>query len=135
MSPHKESAVAHNSRRERTAFVVLACVIVAAIAFVSFLPNGDKHLLHTRGRYHSWGHLVAFSVVGYVAARISRSSYARVLIFIGSLVFGLGIEVGEHFVFHNPLEWKDVLVDAFGVVGGTLIAMVSAPKETDSTLH
>jgi hypothetical protein len=129
VSPRKESSVPRNSSRERIVFLVLGCVLVAAVAIVSFLPIGDKYLLHTRGRFHFWGHLLAFFVVAYIAARISRSTYTRVLLFLGSLAFGLGIEVGEHLVFGSVLEWKDVLVDSLGVVGGTLIAVVSAPRK------
>jgi hypothetical protein len=132
VSPHKESGVPRNSGRERIAFLALGCVLVGAIAFVSFLPIEDKYLLHTRGRFHFWGHLLVFFVVAYVAVRISRSTYARVLFFLGSLAFGVGIEVGEHFAFGSVLEWKDVLVDSLGVVGGALIAVVSTPKERES---
>ena len=87
--------------------------------------------MHTNGRYHSWGHLLAFSVVAYLAARTARSFQERLLFFAGSLIFGLGIEVAEHFVFKSPLEWKDVVVDAAGVIGGTVLALVSVPNQPD----
>jgi hypothetical protein len=75
---------------------------------------------------------LAFSIVALLAVRISRSVLVRILVFIGSLLFGFGIESAEHLVYHNLLEWKDVLVDALGVIGGTLIGLLTAPKETDS---
>jgi hypothetical protein len=53
----------------------------------------------------------------------------RILVFIGSLLFGLGIESAEHLVYHNLLEWKDVLVDALGVIAGTLIGILATPKK------
>jgi hypothetical protein len=58
----------------------------------------------------------------------------RILFFVFALIFGFGIEIGEHLLFQGPLEWKDVLVDAMGVICGTVAAMVSAPKETDAAL-
>ncbi len=113
--------------RRSTISIALACVVVAAVAIVSFLPGADKRVLHTSGRLHSWGHLTVFAVVGYVAGRTSSSRKTRVLVFLGALIFVLGIEFGEHLVFHNPLEWKDVLVDGLGVVAGTLFALATAP--------
>lgn len=75
------------------------------------------------GRFHSLGHLLDFSIVALLAVRISRSVLVRIPIFIGSLLLGFGIESAEHLVYHNLLEWKDVLVDALGAIGGTLIGL------------
>ncbi len=127
MISQPESAPARNARKQRNIYTVLACVVFPAVIVISFLPNEDKHLLHTRGRFHSVGHFVVFCVVAYVASRSARSLRARLVVFGASLVLGFGIEVAEHLVFHAPLEWKDVLVDAAGVIGGTLIAILSRP--------
>jgi uncharacterized membrane protein len=111
--------------------ISLAAIVIVAVTIVSFLPGADKHVLHTSGRLHSWGHLIVFSVVGYVANRTSHSFWLRVLVFMGSVIFGLGIEVGEHLVFHAGVEWKDVLVDALGVVAGTLFALAISQTRID----
>jgi hypothetical protein len=108
--------------------VALACLVVAGVAIVSFLPTDKKHLLHTRGRYHPLGHLLAFAVVAYAVDGIARSTRARVLFFIGAIIFGVGIELIEHLLIRNPLEWDDVWYDAVGVMIGTLLAIVTAPK-------
>jgi hypothetical protein len=86
-------------------------------------------MLHTRGRFHSWGHLIVFFLVAYILARTTQSLRGRILIFLGSLVLGFGIEAGERLVFGSHMEWKDVLVDAAGVIGGTLLAIFTAPVE------
>jgi len=127
--PLPQPSIGGDSVKRSTIPAALAFVVVAAIAIVSFLPGSDKRALHTSGRLHSLGHLVAFSVVGYVAGRISLSLRVRVLVFLGALIFGLGIEIGEHLVFHGGLEWKDVLVDAVGVVCGTLFAVAGTQKQ------
>lgn len=129
MSSREQSTAVRRSIRERTVFVTLACISVLGVAAISFLPMGDKRLLHTNGKYHSWGHFLAFSFVAFVAGRASRTLRGRIFLFLGSLLFGLGIEVGEHLVFGSLLEWMDVLVDAAGVVGGTLLAILSAPRD------
>jgi len=121
--------------RERSVSIALACVVVVAVAIVSFLPAGDKRRLHTIGRFHSLGHLLAFAAVAFVLARTTDSSRVRTVLFLASLVLGFGIEYGEHSIFGNPVEWKDVLVDTLGVVGGTLTAAavpVSHAKDHNS---
>jgi len=139
VSPFSESALARNSRirntrKQRNIYTALACVVFPAVVLVSFLPDKDKHLLHTRGRFHSLGHFVVFCVVAYVASRSARSLQARLVVFGASLVLGFGIEVAEHLVFHAAMEWKDVLADAAGVIGGTLIAILSRPDSDRSEL-
>jgi hypothetical protein len=128
--PLPQPSTGGDSIRRSTISAALAFFVIASVAIVSFLPSADKRALHTSGRLHSLGHLVTFSVVGYVAGRTSHSLLVRVLVFFGALIFGLGIEAGEHLIFHSGLEWKDVLVDAVGVICGTLFAIASAQKQS-----
>ena len=123
-----ELKLVRDSRGERLISVVFASAVVAAVAFVSFLPGGDKHRLHTSGRFHSWGHFLAFAGISFGLARTTRSFGGRTVFFIVSLVLGFAIEYGEHVVYQNPLEWKDVLVDGLGVVCGALLAIVAQPR-------
>jgi hypothetical protein len=116
----------HKLSGERAVSIAFASAVILAVAIVSFLPGDDKHILHTRGRFHSWGHLLAFSVIGFGVARITHSLRGRILFLLGALVLGLAIEYGEHFVFLSPLEWKDVLADGLGVLCGTLLAILIA---------
>jgi hypothetical protein len=120
----EESKPVRKSGGERAVSIAFASTVILAVAIVSFLPGNDKHLLHTRGRYHSWGHLLAFSVIGFGVARLAHTLRGRVLLLIGSLFLGLAIEYGEHLVFGNPLEWKDVVADGLGVMCGTLLAIL-----------
>jgi hypothetical protein len=112
--------------REKAVSIAFASAVILAVAIVSFLPGDDKYFLHTRGRFHSWGHLLAFSVIGFGVARIAHSFRGRILFLFSALLLGLAIEYGEHIVFSNPLEWKDVLVDTLGVLCGTLLAILIA---------
>lgn len=114
--------------RRNIVSLVLAGVVALAVLVVSFLPVEDKRKLHSGGRLHSWGHLAVFTVVGYAAARTAQTLWMRVAMFALAIVFGFGIELGEHLAFGNGLEWKDVLVDSLGVVAGTLVAAVFAPR-------
>jgi hypothetical protein len=118
-----------SSNRRQTLFITLACVVLPAIVVLSLLPNGDKSALHTKGRLHSPAHVLLFGLVAYAAGRISQSARTRIVVFVGVVFFGLGIEVAEHLTYHAALEWKDVLVDSAGVLVGTVIALVSASTE------
>jgi hypothetical protein len=129
VSSNQNAIFARRLSARRSIFTALTCLVVAAVAVLSFLPGEDKHVLHTRGRFHSWGHLLAFATVAFFMAGTTRTMRGRVLFFIVALVFGFGIEIGEHFLFQSALEWKDVLVDALGVICGTVAAMVSAPSD------
>jgi drug/metabolite transporter (DMT)-like permease len=133
VTTQEQSEIGKDQRRRKNTSLWLAVVVAFAVLAVSFLPVADKRKLHSGGRLHSWGHLVVFSVVGFVAARTAHSLWARIAVFAGAIVFGLGIEVGEHLVFGNVLEWKDVLVDALGVIAGTLLAIVFTPRRFAAT--
>ena len=133
MNINKESQRSRISSRKSLVSIAFASAVIAAVASVSFLPSDDKHRLHTSGRYHSWGHLLAFSAIAFGVAKTTRSSRARFLFFIGSMLLGFALEYGEHAVYQNPLEWKDVLVDCMGVVCGTLLAIASEPRPDQPT--
>ncbi len=115
-------AVAPGTNRN---FVLLTVGVVLGISILSFLPLGDKRMLHTKGRFHSWGHLFAFATVAFVALRAASSRQTRWLLFLGTLFFGLGIEVAQHIVYAEPVETFDILVDVTGVVLGSLAALWS----------
>lgn len=129
METQLEPTLTRKIKKNQGTSIAFASAAVAAVAAISFLPGHDKHRLHTSGRYHSWGHLLAFSAVSFVVARTTHSRSARILLFAASLVLGLAIEYGEHAVYRNSLEWKDVLVDSLGVVCGTLLAIVTQPQQ------
>ncbi|HEY9126382.1 MAG TPA: hypothetical protein VIM62_04605 [Acidobacteriaceae bacterium] len=111
---------------ERSApfFLALASLMISVMGALSFSTEG-KRILHTHGQYHSWAHLLGFAVIGFVLVRAGRNDVERRWLFIGAMVMGFAIELGEHFLFHNPLEWKDVFMDVTGAVNGTLAALTT----------
>lgn len=111
---------------ERSApfFLALASFMISGIGMFSFFSEGKK-ILHTHGQYHSWLHLVAFAVIGFVLVRGGRNDVQRRWFFIAAMVLGFAIEVGEHLVYHNHMEWKDVFMDVTGAVAGTLAALAT----------
>ena len=120
------------AQRGSSLFLAFASILIPAITLLSFLPSSSKAKLHTHGRYHSWGHLLVFCVIGFVMTRAARTERMRMWLFIAAMLFGFGIEIAEHLVFKSPLEWKDVFMDVTGVVGGTLMALATAPAAPES---
>lgn len=111
---------------ERSApfFLALASFMISGVGMLSFFTEGKK-ILHTHGQYHSLLHLLAFALLAFVLVRAGRNDKQRRWFFIAAMVLGFAIEVGEHLVFHGPLEWKDVFMDVTGAVGGTLAALAT----------
>jgi hypothetical protein len=122
---------ARNPEKRRNPFVVLACVLFPALILLSFLSPGEKSALHTTGRFHISGHLLAFTVLAYIVARTSRSVRVRMALFLACLLCGVAIEVGEHLVYRSTLEWIDMLADGGGVLIGTVLALLSTPAPRD----
>lgn len=118
-------------RRGRELYGRLALLLTAGVIALSFLPLREKQVLHTKGRLHEGGHLILFGAVAFLSARSARGPASRVILFLASLAFGLGIEYAEHAFFHGALEWTDVLIDATGVVAGTVLARLSATGSED----
>ncbi len=94
------------------------------------MPPAYKAVLHTRGRFHSWLHVVTFGSLAFVAARSTRSNPVRMAWFAGVLVFGFAVELAEKIQFRGLLEWRDVLVDSIGISVATLLALLLDHPET-----
>lgn len=110
--------------RESLVLGVFTVLLVAAVLAGSLLPPHYKAVLHTRGRFHSWLHVISFGALAFVAARTTRSTMVRALLFLGALAFGFGIEVVEHITYRAAVEWRDVLADAIGISVATLLALL-----------
>jgi VanZ family protein len=110
-------------------FLAIAWIVFPATIVLSLLPIEDKSALHTRGRFHSLGHLLIFGLLAYVAAKTTRSMRTRILLFAGVVLFGFVVELVEHLLYGTAMEWKDVLVDALGVTVGTVLAFASTSTD------
>ncbi len=98
---------------------------MAVIAVVSFLPLHDKVQLHTKGRFHSIGHLLAFAAVAFVLNRYASTTRWRWILCGVALLFGYGIEFGQHALYHENVEQADLVFDTAGVVLGSVFGLLS----------
>lgn len=108
------------------AFRLLTGAWTAFVLILSFLPYRQKHRLHTEGALHAWGHLLAFAVLMFFAARSAGSWRRRVWLVLAVLLLGAGVEWVEHLIFGAPLEWMDIGLDAAGVALGVGAAWLSS---------
>ena len=108
--------------RDRSVFRACAAVSIGAIAALSFLPVGDKRLLHTEGRFHLLGHFLAFAAIGSLLALSVGSAWKRVLVLAIGAALGYSIEFAQHYLFHFRIELHDVLMDILGISAGIIVA-------------
>ena len=110
--------------RKNYSSLALGCVWMILLAALSFLPNHDKHLLHTSGHYHGLGHLVGFLAVTLLLVNGATSLRARFALASVAVAFGYLLEFIEHVVYKIPLERSDILIDTLGVIFGLILVLV-----------
>jgi hypothetical protein len=108
-------------RRFRTLLPVLWFLAIAA---GSFLPFSWKFRLHTTGPLHLPLHFLAFLVAGLLACIACRTLRRRAFLCAAILACAGVIELLQAGIFHNRLEWLDLLADSAGVALALLSAAV-----------
>ena len=134
MSPVQRSSysVGENSPRFRSILAASGVCLIGLLAVLSFLPLRDKLALHTKGRFHDGGHVLAFGVLALTLLQAARSARMRWLLLGGVLLFGWGIETAQHLAYGEPLERGDIWLDAAGAILGALLALAvreRAPRQ------
>ena len=99
-----------NNRRIR--WTVLYFLV---IALLSLAPFRVKKFLETRGFLHYIGHFGAFVVCGVLVLADTAAPRARLLRLAVVLTFCAALEALEAVLYHNPFEWKDLIVDYLAV--------------------
>lgn len=103
---------------------------LAALAWVllvialSLIPLPWKNAIGTTGAFHQAGHLLAFLILALLLCRSAVTLSAKLVRCLGAVLLGIVLETAEHLLYHDRLEWEDVLVDVIGVVLGFLCALV-----------
>jgi hypothetical protein len=101
----------------------LTLLIIFAMAAVSLLPEPFKHWFATVGILHAVVHVIAFAVLGVLGAGALPSNISRLLFGVCLLAVGTLIEIGQSLLYHNYLEFKDVLADAAGIALALMLTM------------
>ena len=125
------------SRAQRRIPASLYAGIAALVALVvlSFQQLSIKELLHTRGRFHFWGHFGFFALIEVLLATGLGSLRSR-LIGAGAMIgVGCAIEVLQNLIYGQPVETSDMLVDALGVIAGLILVLLWDRLTSASRLH
>lgn len=103
---------------------MVAVIWIAVVTLISFLPHNDKQELHTKGRLHPWGHLLAFAGIGFTLVRSVRTLEMRIFLLLLSGAFALIVEAAQQLRYGMGMEWRDVALDCLGIVLGGIVAML-----------
>ena len=96
----------------------LSVVWVAALVLVSLQParpsaGTSLSLLHRPF------HFVAFAVTALLLCRWLRNAGKAM---VATILLGFAIELLQHLIYRNPIEWWDVRDDAMAAAGALLLA-------------
>lgn len=103
------------------AAVVIWLVFVTAI---SVAPFEVKWELGAKGRFHDAGHFLVFFVTAMLTCWTAANSASRIVRLLAVCGVALLQEALETAIYHNPFEWRDVLVDTLGAVAAFAILSV-----------
>lgn len=88
------------------------------VTAISLMPLRLKYRAGTTGILHNPGHFLIFFITAILLCRTAPHGGSRLLRWIGICCFATLMEVLEWTVYHNRLEWRDMLVDFFGAAFG-----------------
>lgn len=108
----------------------LLALPIVGVVLLSFLPYHDKVKLHTKGRFHYPGHILAFGGIAFLLVSAARTPRMRVFGFLVPLCLGLLLEYAQHVRYYEPVEWTDVLVDSLAVLAASFVATILTARRS-----
>jgi hypothetical protein len=89
------------------------------LAIVSLQPARPE-LLRV-GPAHRAAHVICFGILALLATTVFTRNKGLAATMVACWLFGIGLEVAQHFKYHIPLEWGDIRDDGMGI--GILLAL------------
>lgn len=114
--------------RLRPLLLVLGLLLALAMFSLSGLSTETKFHLHFQGALHPWLHLCGFALLAALLSAALRRPALQLLACAALLLFAYGTEAHESHLDGWPVEQKDVLTDAAGILAG--IALASRPRSS-----
>jgi VanZ family protein len=112
-------------RRRILSFIGL---LVSAIVAGSFMPLTVKQRLGTPTHHHTF-HFTVFCLAAFLMMWLVRRWHFQILMALASLALALFVEVGETFLFHNQMEWQDVIDDCIGIAVAVAVTLLLALRK------
>jgi len=103
---------------------VVVCVWLALLTALSLAPLRIKWQLGTTGALHDAGHLSIFAATAFLVCWTAKGVSGRLIRFAGVGAIALVLEGMESALYHNRLEWHDILMDLCGAAAGLAILSV-----------
>ena len=106
-------------------------LVIAWLAFVvgiSLLPYPAKIFLGTTGAFHKIGHYATFAITAAILCWGTAGLRRKLTCSFAALSLAVVLETIEAVQYHNPIEWRDLVLDAAGILSGFLFVTVIVPK-------
>ena len=100
---------------------VVICVWIALLTALSLAPFAVKAELGTMGALHDIGHLSVFAATAVLLCWTATRLPQKLVRYLAVGALALTLEWLEAAVYHNPFEWRDVLIDVLGAAIGLAI--------------
>jgi hypothetical protein len=100
-------------------FTFALIVWAMTLAIVSLQPARPE--LFRVGLAHRTAHMLCFGMLSLLATAVFTRNKALPATAAACWLFGIGLEVAQHFKYHIPLEWGDIRDDGIGI--GILIGL------------
>ncbi len=102
---------------------------------ISLMPFPLKVQLGTIGRLHAAGHFFAFLVTVFLLCKELKGFSGRVAGCLSVFALAVTLEILEMVFYRNHFEWRDVAIDASGMVTGIiLVTLVLLSEHTPRRL-
>ena len=103
---------------------------LAFVTAISMMPLKLKYRVGTTGILHNPGHFLVFSITAILLCRTATNPGSRAVRFTGVCCFAIIMETLEWVIYHNRMEWRDVLIDFFGAAAGLAVLSIFPVSST-----
>lgn len=121
-STKRENLATGNGKQRLTN--LMRCALVVALGILSFSKENAKVRMHTTGHYHLVGHILAFGFVELLIVKNARSMTSRLAWTGGMVLFGCSVEILQHLVYRQPIEFNDICADVLGIMLGLMTSLI-----------
>jgi hypothetical protein len=104
---------------KRAVLAGAALLWIAGLVFVSLhqvVPHAPQGSM-----LHPIEHVVAFGILGIMLLPLCRSRGPKLVVILAILGFACALEIGQHQLFRQPIEWWDVRDDGTGLLLALLL--------------
>lgn len=103
---------------------VIVPLWLAFVVAISTMPLRLKKRIGTTGVLHTPGHVVVFLITAILLCKTAPNLACSMVRWVAACCFALAMEILEAGIYHNRIEWRDVLVDLLGAALGFVVLSI-----------